>query len=208
MPTTTHELQRIPALRPFMILVATDFTPSSASAFEQAMNIAQRVPGAALHVVHVVEPGTVRTPSRLERWVYERATAAGGGDDRELGLHRRVGDPAVEIADVAGTIGADLLVIGAHQGRSLRRAALGSVSQSVRRLAHCPVIVDEPRPAPIPRIEPLCPDCTHVRFATQGREQWCGTHSRPRLLPHVYGYRRAHEYGMHDSEVTPTGTSL
>ena len=42
---------------------------------------------------------------------------------------------------VSASARADILVLGAHGVQSIRRAALGSISEYVARLASCPVVV-------------------------------------------------------------------
>jgi hypothetical protein len=57
--------------------------------------------------------------------------------DAHLGL----GDPDKEIVKFAEDAHADLIVLGSRGLGRLRRALLGSVSDSVVRHAHCPVLV-------------------------------------------------------------------
>lgn len=66
------------------------------------------------------------------------------------------GEPPVSLQVVAGqpehilvdaSARASLLVVGAHGVRSIRHAALGSISEYTARLAYCPVVVI-PAPAP------------------------------------------------------------
>lgn len=46
-----------------------------------------------------------------------------------------------EIVLVNASVGATMLVIGAHGVQSIRRAALGSISEYTARMALCPVVV-------------------------------------------------------------------
>jgi nucleotide-binding universal stress UspA family protein len=56
--------------------------------------------------------------------------------------HLRIGDkPDQQIITVAEEIGAGLIVLGSRGMGGVRRALLGSVSDSVVRHAHCPVLV-------------------------------------------------------------------
>jgi nucleotide-binding universal stress UspA family protein len=52
----------------------------------------------------------------------------------------RTGDARDVIVDVAKEIGADLIVMGTHGRRGVRRALLGSIAEGVLRTAHCPVL--------------------------------------------------------------------
>jgi universal stress protein A len=56
-----------------------------------------------------------------------------------------VGDPAAEIVRWAKGHGPDLLVLGTHGRRGLRRFVLGSVAERVLREAPCPVLVARAR---------------------------------------------------------------
>ena len=47
----------------------------------------------------------------------------------------------MEIVGLAEEVGADLIVVGSRGLGGFRRALMGSVSESVVRHAHCPVLV-------------------------------------------------------------------
>jgi nucleotide-binding universal stress UspA family protein len=64
---------------------------------------------------------------------------AGGGSVAEA--HLAVGRPAEEIVAYAQDQGAGLIVMGSRGRGGIRRALMGSVSDSVVRYAHCPVMV-------------------------------------------------------------------
>ena len=53
----------------------------------------------------------------------------------------RLGRPDVEIVTLAEELGAGLIVVGSRGLGGIRRALMGSVSDSVVRHAHCPVLV-------------------------------------------------------------------
>ena len=74
---------------------------------------------------------------RLDEQV--RKIKAAGGSVAQA--HLRVGRPEAEITALAEEIGAGLIVVGSRGLGSLRRAMLGSVSDSLVRHAHCPVLV-------------------------------------------------------------------
>src|SRR5215208_6054332 len=57
------------------------------------------------------------------------------------GSHPRMGRPDAEIIDQAEEVGAGLIVMGSRGFGPIRRALMGSVSDSVVRHAHCPVMV-------------------------------------------------------------------
>jgi nucleotide-binding universal stress UspA family protein len=70
-----------------------------------------------------------------------RLKAAGG---TAAGTHLRMGAVDLEIVALAEELRADLIVMGSRGLGGLRRALMGSVSDSVVRHAHCPVLVVRP----------------------------------------------------------------
>jgi nucleotide-binding universal stress UspA family protein len=56
-----------------------------------------------------------------------------------------VGDARDVIDRVAEHVGADLVVMGTHGRRGLRRVLLGSIAESVVRSAPCPVLTIRPK---------------------------------------------------------------
>lgn len=56
----------------------------------------------------------------------------------------RTGSPADEIADAAKELNADLIVIGSRGWGEIRSVLLGSVSERVLHIAHCPVLIVRP----------------------------------------------------------------
>jgi nucleotide-binding universal stress UspA family protein len=68
----------------------------------------------------------------------ERVRAAGGTVAQ---AHLRMGKPDHEIVALAEDLGAGLIVVGSRGRGGIRRALMGSVSDSVVRHAHCPVLV-------------------------------------------------------------------
>ena len=55
--------------------------------------------------------------------------------------HLRMGEVAREIVHLAEDLGVGLIVMGSRGRRGIRRALMGSVSDSVVRHAPCPVMV-------------------------------------------------------------------
>jgi nucleotide-binding universal stress UspA family protein len=75
---------------------------------------------------------------RKQSW---RVKAAGG---TVAGTHLRMGAVDLEIVALAEELQADLIVMGSRGLGGVRRALMGSVSDSVVRHAHCPVLVVRP----------------------------------------------------------------
>ena len=149
-------------MRVVRILVAVDGSPlswrvvSCAAAVAQSGARAMEAPP-ALHLVHVIAPpsGFVDVPTtavevqrRIENddaaalaMVEENrnVAVAAGALVADVSVVR--GDPADEIVRIADELDADVVVVGANAKGFLRRAVLGSVSGSVLRAAHRPVLV-------------------------------------------------------------------
>ena len=142
---------------PTKILLATDGSEEAALAVRTAADIAQKT-GSELHVVHVgpsleyvgmgpPQIGDIPAPTQeqlsaearqlLDAEV-EQVRAAGGVVAQ---AHLRAGAPDREIVDLAEEIGVGLVVMGSRGRGGIRRALMGSVSDSVVRHAHCPVLV-------------------------------------------------------------------
>lgn len=135
---------------PTRILLATDGSPDAALAARSAVELA-RDTGSELHVTHVGEflptyfAFTDEEPAELRRRAREvldaQLTRVRDEGGTVAGEHLRLGRPAEEIIAVAEEIGAGVIVVGSRGLGALRRAVLGSVSESVVRYAPCPVFV-------------------------------------------------------------------
>jgi len=133
------------------VLLATDLTGASAAATDEAFALAQRL-GAALLVVSVIDPGSLRLPGgrwteRVDQVRARREAAAEHLIDRGRGLGVPVqclvwvGDPGESIVEAADAEGADMILVGSHGRGAVGRVLLGSVSDFVVRHANCPVLV-------------------------------------------------------------------
>ena len=79
-----------------------------------------------------------REAQRLLDAQVEQVRAAGGSAAQ---THLRIGRIDKEIVAVAEEVGAGLIVVGSRGWGGMRRTLMGSVSDSVVRHAHCPVLV-------------------------------------------------------------------
>ena len=141
---------------PTRILLATDGSQEAELAALRAVELADAT-DSELHVVHVgvvpiflrSYPGTLGYYGKLYEQIEEesrellrkqslRVKAAGG---TVAGAHLRMGQVALEIVALAEELGAGLMVMGSRGLGGVRRALMGSVSDSVVRHAHCPVLV-------------------------------------------------------------------
>ncbi len=138
------------------ILMPTDFSDCANAALSQAVALAGRS-GAELHLLHVVvmfDQGLhYRDPEfpDIEK-VYRRLEVDAAAEMTQLvearktmplevhESHCRSLEPAPAIVDYAEEHDIDLIVIGTHGRRGLRRFLLGSVAEEVVRTAACPVM--------------------------------------------------------------------
>jgi nucleotide-binding universal stress UspA family protein len=140
------------------VLVATDFEDASAAALDYGRALASAF-GATLHVLHVTDDLTViraagpegyigvspDVQEDIERGAREQTRRLLTEDDRRA-LHAeavtitsdRIGNT---IRDYARANDCDLIVMGTHGRKALRRVLMGSIAESVARAASCPVLI-------------------------------------------------------------------
>jgi nucleotide-binding universal stress UspA family protein len=141
---------------PTKILLATDGSVESELALSTAVDLANST-SSELHVVHVgsqyhPDLPTLRDPALFEERLQgleqetqevldgqARKIEEAGGSVQEA--HYRKGRKDQEIVHLGEEIGAGLIVMGSRGRGGVRRALMGSVSDSVIRHAHCPVLV-------------------------------------------------------------------
>jgi nucleotide-binding universal stress UspA family protein len=149
-----------PAFSSKRILLATDGSGEAALATQAAVDLANKT-NSEIHVVHVTmpllyEPSSgyegdyvadymVEEYKEIERSGKElldeqakKIEAAGGSVAQ---THLRTGEPDQEIVDLAEETGIGLILMGSRGLGGIRRVLMGSVSDSVVRHAHCPVLV-------------------------------------------------------------------
>jgi nucleotide-binding universal stress UspA family protein len=150
-----HEEER--AHPPGKILVAVDGSGEATAAAGVATEMAEAF-GSEVHVAYAMQEERYRPhlgPEMWEGWQedFERAKRSArswveGEAQRMKGEgaitvepHLLVGRPDAAIVWLAEEMGADLVLLGSRGLGGMRRALIGSVSDSVVRHAHCPVMV-------------------------------------------------------------------
>jgi universal stress protein A len=135
------------------ILFPTDFSSASEAAGRVAREMAVQA-GARLHVVYVVPP--ITEPSLAAETLTRIARSLGEGLTVETALLS--GWAGKNIVDYARDKHIDLIVLGTHGRTGVSHAILGSVAETVVRLAPCLVltvpaalVVAQPGAAPAPR---------------------------------------------------------
>ena len=151
---------------PTKILLATDGSSEAELATRTAVDLSQRT-DSELHVIHVLDvhptallypeatdPEGVEMPDPILEEDLQQSSEQRGREvlDEEVErvrsaggtvaqAHLMMGGAAREIVHLAEDLGADLIVMGSRGRGGIRRALMGSVSDSVIRHAHCPVLV-------------------------------------------------------------------
>jgi nucleotide-binding universal stress UspA family protein len=136
------------------ILVATDFTPASDPALEEAIEMAKGN-GTELLIAHAYEPPVLLPEQTVssetyDEWdrdlrndVVERLQPL-LGKARHEGVRARglvlSGAPHAAIAEAARESEADLIVMGTHGRRGIRRLLMGSDAELVLRTSAVPVL--------------------------------------------------------------------
>lgn len=140
------------------VLLAIDSSKYSEAA-AQMISSEFRVQGTELLVLQVVQPLVFSTPPQMapgyapemaarlqDQMKQAKESAARMAETlRKTGFKAdsRVADAEVRtgILDVAKEWGANLIVLGSHGEKSLRKFLLGSVAEYVTRHAHCSVLI-------------------------------------------------------------------
>jgi nucleotide-binding universal stress UspA family protein len=133
---------------PTKILLATDGSKDAALAAQAAIDLSDQS-GAELHVVHVGHGSLTQPPTeyraaaqeRLDELVKEVEDAGGTVAEAHLRMDTQGSMEDENIVGLAEELGADLIVIGSRGLSGMKRLLMGSVSESVVRHAHCPVLV-------------------------------------------------------------------
>jgi nucleotide-binding universal stress UspA family protein len=212
--------------KPYVIVVAVDYSESGNLAFERALDLAAEKPFAAVHAINVLPvyqsggsadvtqgawsgalPSVAEAAAELKSYVEARVAdyrKRHAGQNLAfldtLRAHQRVEVPSEEVAQLASDLEADLVVVGTHGRRGFSRLMLGSVAEATVRLAPCPVLVVRPKavPAPVPAIQPPCARCVEARRSSNGQELWCEQHREHHGQRHTYhqGDRVSSDSGM------------
>ena len=152
---------------PTKILLASDSSDTAAHAMDLAVELCEQT-GSQLHLVYVGEDAYSATlisseaadlegvaredPALIEQLQQQSDQMARRVLDTEVHkvqeaggtvaqAHLRMGKADIEIVELAKEIDAGLLILGSRGSGIIKRALIGSVSDSVVRHAHCPVTV-------------------------------------------------------------------
>lgn len=189
----------MPTERPNRILVAIDLSDWSERVFMSALQVAKERKPTEVHLLAVAEltdspfsldPNAGQVPpeavERLKAYALEKLEMfrnnRGDPEVTSIIAHVLLGSPADEIVWLAAHIDADLIVLGTHGRRGIRRFFLGSVAERVTRMAGCPVLIERPKEhdpkVVVPEIEPP-PDENHPPHYIHNHHYRPVYHSRP-----------------------------
>jgi universal stress protein A len=135
------------------IVVAVDFSAGSDAALDATTDLARSL-GAEVHVVHAYElrvpmimPYEVSLPQNFIEETRNAAAAKLAKDVKKLGdagitVHSHLADtPAASaVAQIAESVGADLIIMGTRGHTGLKHIVLGSVAERTLRIAPCSVL--------------------------------------------------------------------
>jgi nucleotide-binding universal stress UspA family protein len=130
------------------IVLALDGSEASQKATPVAAELA-RENGARIVIAHIEEDvvgkggGPVAaTEDEIQAEIRKRAEelSADGIDTSVEMRNVTLGGPAHPIAEIADNAGADLIVVGTHGHTAVGGMLLGSVTQRLLHIAHCPVL--------------------------------------------------------------------
>jgi nucleotide-binding universal stress UspA family protein len=150
------------------ILCPTDFSEFSRHALHHAVGIAKwyqatltllyaqppiAVPAGPMEML----PSLVLTREQREQLLAQLRLMVANEVGESVLTHVDVveGDPAREILGRAGSMAADLIVMGTHGARGFERLLLGSVTERVLRKAPCPVLTVPRRAPDVTPVPPL-----------------------------------------------------
>jgi nucleotide-binding universal stress UspA family protein len=142
---------------PTKILLATDGSEEAFLAARTAVELADKT-NSELHVAYVLRTQDVpdyatvgldderphegeRIKQMGQRLLDEQVRRVEEAGGTVAGAHFTMGRPDRGILTVGEDVGAGLIVVGSRGLGGVRRALMGSVSDSVVRHAHCPVLV-------------------------------------------------------------------
>jgi len=139
------------------ILAAIDGSEVASAAAQTATEVAKAT-GSEVHLVYAMqkeryrphlgpemwegwEEGFEHAKRSAHSWMEKQAELMRGEGAKTVESHLLLGRPDAAIVWLAERLGTELLVVGSRGLGGIRRALIGSVSDSVVRHAHCPVMV-------------------------------------------------------------------
>ncbi|PHS18384.1 MAG: universal stress protein UspA [Blastopirellula sp.] len=131
------------------VVVPIDFSEQSMQAVSLALQMTEET--SDIHIIHVLPPLMVAEPgvvwdeiddqSRIKHAKEAITDELSGEQFQGVNLVVKIGDPGHAVADLARDVCAELIVMPSHGRTGLAHILIGSVTERVVRMAHCPVLV-------------------------------------------------------------------
>jgi nucleotide-binding universal stress UspA family protein len=140
---------------PKRILLATDFSPASEAALSHALSLAIHY-GSSLYFAHVIalkfpdfpppEERATMVQQARESTEQEMERLLKAARQKEIPYQPLIGEGEIwnVLSDMIRENGIDLVIVGTHGRRGLKKLLLGSVAEEVLRMAPCPVLTVGP----------------------------------------------------------------
>lgn len=195
-----------PALRSrerIVLIAAVDASERAATVLSTIAGLAQRVPGAEIHLVHVVDAidpaavtlgGSVLSQPSAQLLLEEgrrllrghmRALSSQLGALVRVTGHVAVGPAWREVLQAAVDLDAAVVVIGSKRAGAIERVLLGSAAQTIVQRSPVPVLVAHDREPHANLLAPACPRCLALQRSTGGELLWCDEHLQHPSRAHV-----------------------
>ena len=178
--------------RTVRVVVGFDFSSQAEMALERAIWMLGGLEDPEIHLVAAlggpgVEDRSLGSYNRLPDEelrrrviaVAEARRAAAEATSIHFFVHTRASDAAAAILEVAAEVRAEMILVGTHSKKGVRRLLLGSVAERLVRQASCPVLVMRELTYGLeagPQLEAACDSCLAIRAETHGERWWCGAH--------------------------------
>lgn len=136
------------------VLIPTDLSEAAGAGVELGVALAESF-GAEVHLLYVVELFAY-DPQKVEAFIHpeefqkvsEKLREAMGEVETSVPMHKHVIkglDVASRIAEFAGEVGADLVVMSTHGRTGLARLLLGSVTEKLLKISPVPLLTIRPQ---------------------------------------------------------------
>src|ERR687898_1352030 len=128
---------------PTKILLATDGSEDAGSEVHivYVLPSPSELRGHHLYSREVMRSVLEQAEGEARSFLEEQAKQVGASGGKVAETHLETGEPDKEIVRLSEELGAGTIVMGSRGLGGLRRALMGSVSESVVKHAHCPVFV-------------------------------------------------------------------